>query len=84
MQAYMEIVVTHACPYRYIARLQIAWEELKSLLYMTKGAMCQIFTAEYKGHKVVVKVPRIDCEDPSVAEHDLEVELDVLKNLDHK
>lgn len=63
---------------------QIAWDDLKQLTYMTKGAMCEIYSAEYRGQKVAVKVPRLDCEDPSVAEHDLEVELDVLKNLDHK
>jgi Protein tyrosine and serine/threonine kinase len=58
--------------------------------YVTKGAMCMIFTADLKDAKtgavqrVAVKVPRTDCEDPAVAEHDLEVELDILRGLHHK
>jgi hypothetical protein len=49
-----------------------------------------IFTADLKDAKtgvvqrVAVKVPRTDCEDPAVAEHDLEVELDILRGLHHK
>jgi hypothetical protein len=52
--------------------------------------MCMIFTADLKDAKtgvvqrVAVKVPRTDCEDPAVAEHDLEVELDILRGLHHK
>lgn len=37
------------------------------------GAMCEIYSAELDGLKVAVKVPRRDCEEPAVAEHDLEV-----------
>lgn len=40
---------------------------------MTMGAMCEIYSAELDGLKVAVKVPRKDCEEPAVAEHDLEV-----------
>lgn len=35
--------------------------------------MCEIYSAELEGVKVAVKVPRKDCEEPAVAEHDLEV-----------
>lgn len=35
--------------------------------------MCEIYSAELDGVKVAVKVPRKDCEEPAVAEHDLEV-----------
>lgn len=35
--------------------------------------MCEIYSAEVDGIKVAVKVPRKDCEEPAVAEHDLEV-----------
>jgi hypothetical protein len=52
---------------------EISWDELNNLTYVTQGAMCEIHTAEYRGQKVVVKIPRKDCEDPQVAEHDLEV-----------
>eukprot|EP00904_Undaria_pinnatifida_P014006 jgi/Undpi1/9736/HiC_scaffold_27.g12192.m1 len=48
------------------------------------GAMCEIYSADLDGVKVAVKVPRSDCEEPAVAEHDLEVELDVLKRVSHK
>lgn len=37
------------------------------------GAMCEIYSAELEGVKVAVKIPRRDCEEPAVAEHDLEV-----------
>lgn len=37
------------------------------------GAMCEIYSAELDGVKVAVKIPRRDCEEPAVAEHDLEV-----------
>lgn len=40
---------------------------------MTMGAMCEIYSAELEGAKVAVKIPRGDCEEPAVAEHDLEV-----------
>ncbi|CAM9242400.1 unnamed protein product [Chrysoparadoxa australica] len=63
---------------------RILWEELYNMQYLTKGAMCEIHSAEYRGQKVAIKVPRLDCEEPKVAEHDLEVELDVLIDLDHK
>ncbi|KAG5188764.1 kinase-like domain-containing protein [Tribonema minus] len=63
---------------------KIVWEDLKNLFYMTEGAMCRIYSAEYRGAKVVVKLPRDDCEDPEIAEHDLEVELEVLWGLDHR
>lgn len=42
---------------------------------MTMGAMCEIYSAELDGVKVAVKIPRMDCEEPAVAEHDLEVRL---------
>lgn len=51
----------------------VQWSELSGLAYMTMGAMCEIYSAELDGVKVVVKIPRKDCEVPSVAEHDLEV-----------
>ncbi|CAM9193127.1 unnamed protein product [Choristocarpus tenellus] len=62
----------------------LKWEELSNLTYMTKGAMCEIYSADLGGTKVAVKIPRLDCEDPDVAAHDLEVELDVLKRVEHK
>jgi hypothetical protein len=65
-------------------RAQIEWNELSNLSYMTEGAMCRIYSADYKGQRVAVKAPRTDCEDPEIAEHDLEVELEVLWGLDHK
>eukprot|EP00612_Vaucheria_litorea_P001157 CAMPEP_0171456780 /NCGR_PEP_ID=MMETSP0945-20130129/3122_1 /TAXON_ID=109269 /ORGANISM="Vaucheria litorea, Strain CCMP2940" /LENGTH=518 /DNA_ID=CAMNT_0011982257 /DNA_START=359 /DNA_END=1915 /DNA_ORIENTATION=+ len=63
---------------------EIKWEELTGLQQMNQGAMCKIYSAEYNGMKVAVKVPRTDCEDPEVAVHDLEVELEILWGLDHK
>eukprot|EP00752_Nemacystus_decipiens_P009861 g8798.t1 len=60
------------------------WSELSHLTYITMGAMCEIYSAELDGVKVAVKIPRKDCEEPAVAEHDLEVELDVLKRVCHK
>ncbi len=62
----------------------IEWDELKNMTYMTQGAMCDIFTADYRGMKVVVKVPRTDCEELDVAVRDLEVELEVLSICNHK
>lgn len=51
----------------------LQWSDLKHLTYMTAGAMCEIYSAELDGVKVAIKVPRKDCEEPAVAEHDLEV-----------
>ncbi|CAM9527385.1 unnamed protein product [Ectocarpus sp. 6 AP-2014] len=62
----------------------LQWSELSKVTYMTMGAMCEIYSAELDGVKVAVKIPRKDCEEPAVAEHDLEVELDVLKRVSHK
>eukprot|EP00903_Cladosiphon_okamuranus_P020598 g18908.t1 len=62
----------------------LQWSELSHLTYITMGAMCEIYSAELDGVKVAVKIPRKDCEEPAVAEHDLEVELDVLKRVSHK
>lgn len=53
----------------------LQWSDLSHLTYMTAGAMCEIYSAELDGVKVAVKVPRKDCEEPAVAEHDLEVGL---------
>ncbi len=57
----------------------IEWDELKNMVFMTSGAMCNIFTAEYKETKVVAKVPRTDCEEPDIAVADLEGELELLQ-----
>lgn len=43
------------------------------------GAMCEIYSAELDGVKVAVKIPRKDCEEPAVAEHDLEVGWDGIR-----
>lgn len=51
----------------------LQWSELSHLTYITMGAMCEIYSAELDGVKVAVKIPRKDCEEPAVAEHDLEV-----------
>lgn len=51
----------------------LQWSELSHLTYITMGAMCEIYSAELDGVKVAVKIPRRDCEEPAVAEHDLEV-----------
>lgn len=56
----------------------LEWSELSHLTYMTMGAMCEIHSAELDGVKVAVKIPRDDCEEPAVAEHDLEVTSPVL------
>lgn len=51
----------------------LQWSELSHVVYLTMGAMCEIYSAEVDGVKVAVKIPRKDSEEPTVAEHDLEV-----------
>ncbi len=62
----------------------IEWDELENMVHMTQGAMCNIFTADYKGTKVVAKVPRTDFEEQEMAASDLEVELELLQMCNNK
>ncbi len=62
----------------------IEWDELENMVYMTQGAMCNISTADYRGMKVVAKVPRTDCEEQDMAVNDLEVELELLQMCNNK
>ena len=66
-------VAAAAAPPRDPGYRVLRWSDLTQLTYMTMGAMCEIYSADLDGVKVAVKVPRSDCEEPAVAEHDLEV-----------
>ncbi|CAM9384725.1 unnamed protein product [Ascophyllum nodosum] len=63
--------------------LNLDFEELKNVHYLANGGMCSIYTAEWRGRRVVVKMPRDDCAQPEVARKDLETEIDILQRLDH-
>ncbi|CAM9612822.1 unnamed protein product, partial [Discosporangium mesarthrocarpum] len=57
--------------------------ELKDVHFLTNGGMCSIYTAEFRGQRVVVKIPRDNCAQPEVACKDLETEVDILTRLNH-
>lgn len=63
--------------------LNLDFEELNDVRYLTNGGMCSIYTAEWRGRRVVVKMPRDDCAQPEVARKDLETEIDILTRLQH-
>ncbi|CAB1121477.1 unnamed protein product [Ectocarpus sp. CCAP 1310/34] len=63
--------------------LNLDFEELRDVQYLTNGGMCSIYTAEWRGRRVVVKMPRDDCAQPEVARKDLETEIDILQRLQH-
>eukprot|EP00752_Nemacystus_decipiens_P014627 g13025.t1 len=63
--------------------LNLDFEELRDVHYLTNGGMCAIYTAEWRGRRVVVKMPRDDCAQPEVARKDLETEIDILQRLQH-
>ncbi|CAN0190606.1 unnamed protein product [Pylaiella littoralis] len=63
--------------------LNLDFEELRDVHYLTNGGMCSIYTAEWRGRRVVVKMPRDDCAQPEVARKDLETEIDILQRLQH-
>eukprot|EP00903_Cladosiphon_okamuranus_P018690 g17203.t1 len=63
--------------------LNLDFEELRDVQYLNNGGMCSIYTAEWRGRRVVVKMPRDDCAQPEVARKDLETEIDILQRLQH-
>lgn len=56
------VVLLVVCSYPIQLDLNLDFEELNDVRYLTNGGMCSIYTAEWRGRRVVVKVRECDVD----------------------
>jgi len=76
-----------ATPQRLIsvtgAQLNLQWESLRNVEYLTDGGNNWIHTAVLQGKSVVVKTLKPECQDVALAINEIEGELEIHSRLDH-
>ena len=76
-----------ATPQRLIsvtgAQLNLQWESLRNVEYLTDGGNNWIHTAVLLGKSVVVKTLKPECQDVALAINEIEGELEIHSRLDH-
>eukprot|EP00986_Skeletonema_menzelii_P002740 scaffold771_cov147-Skeletonema_menzelii.AAC.8 len=76
-----------ATPQRLIsvtgAQLNLQWESLSNVEYLTDGGNNWIHTAVLQGKSVVVKTLKPECQDVALAINEIEGELEIHSRLDH-
>ncbi|KAL7427695.1 hypothetical protein ACHAXM_000930 [Skeletonema potamos] len=76
-----------ATPQRLIsvtgAQLNLQWENLSNVEYLTDGGNNWIHTAVLQGKSVVVKTLKPECQDVALAINEIEGELEIHSRLDH-
>ena len=65
------------------AQLNLQWDSLRNVEYLTDGGNNWIHTAVFHGKSVVVKTLKPECQDVAVAINEIEGELEVHSRLDH-
>lgn len=65
------------------AQLNLQWESLRNVEYLTDGGNNWIHTAVLEGKSVVVKTLKPECQDVALAINEIEGELEIHSRLDH-
>jgi serine/threonine protein kinase len=65
------------------AQLNLQWDSLRNVEYLTDGGNNWIHTAVLNGKSVVVKTLKPECQDVALAINEIEGELEVHSRLDH-
>mmetsp|Transcript_28507 Transcript_28507/g.53870 ORF Transcript_28507/g.53870 Transcript_28507/m.53870 type:complete len:409 (+) Transcript_28507:385-1611(+) len=65
------------------AQLDLQWDALRNVEYLTDGGNNWIHTAVFHGKSVVVKTLKPECQDVALAINEIESELEVHSRLDH-
>ncbi|KAL7541284.1 hypothetical protein ACHAXR_011179 [Thalassiosira sp. AJA248-18] len=65
------------------AQLNIQWDSLRNVEYLTDGGNNWIHTAVFHGKSVVVKTLKPECQDVALAINEIEGELEIHSRLDH-
>jgi len=65
------------------AQLNLQWESLRNVEYLTDGGNNWIHTAVLQGKSVVVKTLKPECQDVALAINEIEGELEIHSRLDH-
>lgn len=65
------------------AQLNLQWESLNNVEYLTDGGNNWIHTAVLQGKSVVVKTLKPECQDVALAINEIEGELEIHSRLDH-
>lgn len=66
------------------ANLNMKWNSLQNIEYLTDGGNSWIHTAVVNGKAVVVKTLKPECQDMAMAINEIEAELDVHSKLNHE
>lgn len=65
------------------AQLNLQWDSLRNVEYLTDGGNAWIHTAVFQGKSVVVKTLKPECQDVALAIKEIESELEIHSRLDH-
>jgi len=65
------------------AQLDLQWDALRNVEYLTDGGNNWIHTAVFHGKSVVVKTLKPECQDVALAINEIEGELEIHSRLDH-
>ena len=65
------------------AQLNLQWESLRNVEYLTDGGNNWIHTAVLHGKSVVIKTLKPECQDVALAINEIEGELEIHSRLDH-
>jgi len=65
------------------AQLNLQWDSLRNVEYLTDGGSNWIHTAVFNGKPVVVKTLKPECQDLALAIREIEGELEIHSRLDH-
>lgn len=65
------------------AQLDLRWQQLQNVEYLTDGGNSWIHTAVFNGKSVVVKTLKPECQDVAMAINEIEGELDIHSRLNH-
>lgn len=65
------------------AQLNLQWEDMRNVEYLTDGGNNWIHTAVLHGKSVVVKTLKPECQDVALAINEIEGELEIHSRLDH-
>mmetsp|Transcript_16408 Transcript_16408/g.35467 ORF Transcript_16408/g.35467 Transcript_16408/m.35467 type:complete len:803 (-) Transcript_16408:228-2636(-) len=86
-QTHQSVSVSRDGPHRIYsvtgAQLNLQWDSLRNVEYLTDGGNNWIHTAVLHGKSVVVKTLKPECQDVALAINEIEGELEIHSRLDH-
>jgi serine/threonine protein kinase len=87
MHPHKSVSVSRDGPHRIYsvtgAQLNLQWDALRNVEYLTDGGNNWIHTAVLHGKSVVVKTLKPECQDVALAINEIEGELEIHSRLDH-